>query len=295
MIYAIFTAGQRTWGGPRADAGAADAETTPQQAIEHAIETGDELNVKPETFKPAVQVRRRRVRPSMLHPSSSVEGRFVPAEPGPSQVWDKGAPSPTESETGMSEHLRRWEHNSLDMSDTEGISVHTPQRVTSISGEDYGLSTQVDGMAEHDLADYSSGWSQQSGREFNITRRSTVTDGGSYPPSAYPRPRSSHHGGSRTRSVSLGVADFREVSRSSYELATRQSIRDSKRLSEHRSPLGRIAPVTAGAIEEDHLSLHEEHELSRGEADSEAEESRHRASKRPRKRLQRSRSPSSMV
>ncbi|KUI62688.1 Chitin synthase D [Cytospora mali] len=54
MVYGIFTAGQRTWGGPRADAGAADKNTTVQEAIEHAEQTGNELNIKPETFIPAI-------------------------------------------------------------------------------------------------------------------------------------------------------------------------------------------------------------------------------------------------
>lgn len=54
MVYGIFTAGQRTWGGPRADAAAADKNTTVQEAIEHAEQTGDDLNIKPETFIPAV-------------------------------------------------------------------------------------------------------------------------------------------------------------------------------------------------------------------------------------------------
>ena len=49
MVYGIFTAGQRTWGGPRADAGKADPGTTPQQAIEHAEATGDDLNVIPKS------------------------------------------------------------------------------------------------------------------------------------------------------------------------------------------------------------------------------------------------------
>ncbi|KAL1854370.1 hypothetical protein Daus18300_011469 [Diaporthe australafricana] len=57
MVYGIFTAGQRTWGGPRADAGAADKNTTVQEAIEHAEQTGDDLNIKPETFIPAVMAQ----------------------------------------------------------------------------------------------------------------------------------------------------------------------------------------------------------------------------------------------
>ncbi|KAL2170326.1 hypothetical protein VTG60DRAFT_5005 [Thermothelomyces hinnuleus] len=57
MVYGIFTAGQRTWGGPRADAAAADANTTAQQAIEKAEQTGDDLNIVPESFIPAAQKR----------------------------------------------------------------------------------------------------------------------------------------------------------------------------------------------------------------------------------------------
>lgn len=57
MVYGIFTAGQRTWGGPRADAGTADATTSPQAAIEHAEATGDDLNIVPETFRSAALSR----------------------------------------------------------------------------------------------------------------------------------------------------------------------------------------------------------------------------------------------
>ncbi|KAK4126351.1 glycosyltransferase family 2 protein [Parathielavia appendiculata] len=58
MVYGIFTAGQRTWGGPRADAAAADATTTAQEAIEQAEQTGDDLNIVPESFIPAAQERK---------------------------------------------------------------------------------------------------------------------------------------------------------------------------------------------------------------------------------------------
>lgn len=58
MVYGIFTAGQRTWGGPRADAGQADLSTSPQAAIEHALATGDDLNVVPETFRSATEAKR---------------------------------------------------------------------------------------------------------------------------------------------------------------------------------------------------------------------------------------------
>jgi chitin synthase len=59
MVYGIFTAGQRTWGGPRADAAAADSTTTPQQAIERAEKTGDVLNIVPESFIPAAEAQQQ--------------------------------------------------------------------------------------------------------------------------------------------------------------------------------------------------------------------------------------------
>src|ERR1700761_4458713 len=81
MVYGIFTAGQRTWGGPRADAGKADEQTSPEEVIEKAAAQGDELNVIPETFRPAVEAERRRLphhTPAL--PSHSLDGRFAPAE-----------------------------------------------------------------------------------------------------------------------------------------------------------------------------------------------------------------------
>ena len=98
MVYGIFTAGQRTWGGPRADAGAADAHTTPQQAIEHAIATGDDLNVVPETFKPAAEARHpdKPVSSVPVQPTDTVEGRFAPAEELPGGWYLHGA-----TDTGM--------------------------------------------------------------------------------------------------------------------------------------------------------------------------------------------------
>ncbi|KAF5659341.1 chitin synthase [Fusarium heterosporum] len=88
MVYGIFTAGQRTWGGPRADAAAADTHTTAREAVEQAEEQGDELNVVPETFKAAHEARRvasnreswatselGRTR-SVVRPPDKVDGKF---------------------------------------------------------------------------------------------------------------------------------------------------------------------------------------------------------------------------
>ncbi|KAK9436789.1 chitin synthase D [Metarhizium brunneum] len=87
MVYGILTAGQRTWGGPRADAAAADMHTTAREAAEQAERQGDELNIVPETFKPAKEARaivrenqgpgipivRKR---SVVRPPDVVDGQF---------------------------------------------------------------------------------------------------------------------------------------------------------------------------------------------------------------------------
>lgn len=78
MVYGIFTVGKRTWGGPRADAGKADERATPEQAIQQAVAQGNELNVVPETFKPAMEATRVRMsHQAPLQPSDNLEGRFV--------------------------------------------------------------------------------------------------------------------------------------------------------------------------------------------------------------------------
>lgn len=128
MVYGIFTAGQRTWGGPRADAGAAGDKTTPQEAVEHAIATGDDLNVMPETFKPALKARQRRVKHSTLAPPASVEGRFAPADPGPGTAPAGQRPPSIGSDIDLRDS-RYSRDSSGDLSDAEGISIHTPRRV----------------------------------------------------------------------------------------------------------------------------------------------------------------------
>jgi chitin synthase len=126
MVYGIFTAGRRTWGGPRADAAAANTKTSPQEAIEQATAAGDDLNVVPETFKPAMAARRRRMKQSTLQPSSSVEGRFAPAGPStamvqPTHSFDTLSDSALKEQRGSQEDL-------ADLSDSD-ISIHTPRRV----------------------------------------------------------------------------------------------------------------------------------------------------------------------
>ncbi|RAL66125.1 hypothetical protein DID88_005796 [Monilinia fructigena] len=128
MVYGIFTCGQRTWGGPRADAGAADSTKTPQQVIEAAEEAGDDLNVIPETFKPAAEARNNQIvrRPTLpLLPPDRLEGRFAAAERLPGG-WYQQVNDSLNS-------VCRWPY----VSGVTGTnSVYMPRRVESIMGEE---------------------------------------------------------------------------------------------------------------------------------------------------------------
>ncbi|KAF1811786.1 hypothetical protein P152DRAFT_474510 [Eremomyces bilateralis CBS 781.70] len=147
MVYGIFTAGQRTWGGPRADAGKADPNTTPQQAIEHAEATGDDLNIIPETFKPAnaetaeVGDKPAHHRPAQmaLQPSDRIVGRFDAAQP----VAGGWYHHPNDSGLTIPDHFNRNQGvpriplhprtsiDSLASATSAGNSIYIPRRVES--------------------------------------------------------------------------------------------------------------------------------------------------------------------
>ncbi|KAK3905455.1 transferase-like protein [Staphylotrichum tortipilum] len=88
MVYGIFTAGQRTWGGPRADAAAADAQTTAQEAIEQAEQAGDDLNIVPESFIPAAQERKELA-------AAGKESAALPSSTRRKKKSSSAAPHPT--------------------------------------------------------------------------------------------------------------------------------------------------------------------------------------------------------
>ena len=141
MVYGIFTAGQRTWGGPRADAGSADANTSPQAAIEHAEATGDDLNVVPETFKPAVEAvtRRKSIKNKTVLPSDELDGRFAAAELMPGGWYKQNDDSQlTMPEMGSQTHpaFHRSSLDSIFTTTSAGNSVYMPRRVESIVAPD---------------------------------------------------------------------------------------------------------------------------------------------------------------
>lgn len=140
MVYGILTAGQRTWGGPRADAGAADAHTTPQQAIEKATADGDDLNVIPETFMPAVEVQNNQLMRAgvPLMPPDRIEGRFAAAERLPGGWYQQQNDSMVSTAISGQRRPPALSRDSYDSNLSLGTigSVYMPRRVESIMGEE---------------------------------------------------------------------------------------------------------------------------------------------------------------
>ena len=157
MIYGIFTAGQRTWGGPRADAAAADSGTTAQEAIEQAEKQGDDLNIVPESFIPAAVERKEIARKeskgkkaagglgrskSVLQPPDKIVGKFSAPERTASGWYQ--FPDDSVASVGVlagSSHVegkRRLAHrDSFESAYSSGdLSVYMPRRVESIMGEE---------------------------------------------------------------------------------------------------------------------------------------------------------------
>lgn len=141
MVYGIFTAGQRTWGGPRADAAAADTHVTPQEAAELAEEKGDELNVDLETFR-----SRGETKPQVpLHPSEMVEGQFVAGQHlhggryldnmGDLGQFQLTLPPLLGVNTDRPPSVL-YPRYSLDSEGSQGNPIATPRRVESIMGDE---------------------------------------------------------------------------------------------------------------------------------------------------------------
>ncbi|WDK11776.1 class VII chitin synthase [Colletotrichum graminicola] len=149
MVYGIFTAGQRTWGGPRADAATADTSTTAQQAIEQAEEAGDDLNVVPETFIPAAVARKESIaggkrvmgsmgrKHSVVQPPPNIEGRFAAREKTSSGFYVNADDSRVAVNRPNGWGLQsRDSFDSMVSAQTAGNSVYVPRRVESFMGDE---------------------------------------------------------------------------------------------------------------------------------------------------------------
>lgn len=154
MVYGILTAGQRTWGGPRADAAAADTHTTAREAVEQAEKQGDELNVVPETFRAAHEARRAASKRestaasslgrsrSVVRPPDKIDGKFSARQKTASGTYlhpDELDASADDVESGTYTRPQLRERDSFDSivsSGSTGFGVCTPRRMKLLMGEE---------------------------------------------------------------------------------------------------------------------------------------------------------------
>lgn len=161
MVYGIFTAGQRTWGGPRADAITANSHTTAREAAEQAEEKGDELNIVPESFKPAHEARLAASKidgthssgltrtGSLVRPPDKIDGKF--AAPRKTAAGTYKYPDESEANTDIeatAHHLAPSRHNTKQRDESYeslhsmvaeremNFSMHVPRRMESFMGEE---------------------------------------------------------------------------------------------------------------------------------------------------------------
>ncbi|EXK91658.1 chitin synthase [Fusarium oxysporum f. sp. raphani 54005] len=161
MVYGIFTAGQRTWGGPRADAAAADAHTTAREAVEQAEKQGDELNVVPETFKAAHEARRAasnrkstaatelgRTR-SVVRPPDKIDGKFSARQKTASGTY--AHPDEIDTSTEDIEMGKATSHVCSKPQECADLGVGTQRRMKLLMDEEnirkYEIAQQMQGRA----------------------------------------------------------------------------------------------------------------------------------------------------
>ncbi|KAF4983498.1 hypothetical protein FDECE_17290 [Fusarium decemcellulare] len=173
MVYGIFTAGQRTWGGPRADAAAANTHTTAREAVEQAEKRGDELNVVPETFRAAHAARRAASKRetattgglgrsrSVVRPPDRIDGKFSARQKTASGTYahpDELESSADDLESGGAQvGVESQERDSFESIISDGsipIGVCTPRQMKLLMSEEdrrkYEIAQQMQRQASKD-------------------------------------------------------------------------------------------------------------------------------------------------
>jgi chitin synthase len=134
MVYAIFTAGQRTWGGPRADAASAEEKAmgATEPIIPRDTSSGYESDGLPDSFAGQGALHHRRV---PLQPPDRVEGRFAAPERGPGGWLQRDDRAfnmfASEPQSPMPQLDSRMSVESSMSEQSQDESIYMPRRVES--------------------------------------------------------------------------------------------------------------------------------------------------------------------
>lgn len=251
MVYGIFTAGQRTWGGPRADAAAADENTTPEQAVVKAKETGDELNINVDTFRVLAEGKSS----VPIHPAEVVEGRFAAPDLQPngyyytendntSTMTFPDFPQRNPAVAPLPLHPRA----SFDSDWTNGSNsmIHLPRTVESIMGEEdqrkvqLARQSRVCSSVGVEIGDLEDGRDSMLGGDSRSESRGRSISRGKSPACS-----STRSGKLSNSAVGVLTYDGMNNGGSGSLIPPDTGIFEPTRMRAGRSPLGRNSPVRA--------------------------------------------------
>ncbi|ORY58070.1 chitin synthase D [Pseudomassariella vexata] len=289
MVYGIFTAGQRTWGGPRADAATADTETTPQQAIEQAEQAGDELNIVPETFIPAAEASGKKKtgltrQGSKVLPPDRAQGKFAAPErkangfyahPEESQ-FSVNIINGSGSTASLPQHRFDLQHrDSWDsfMTERTGMtsSVYYPRRVESIMGEEDRKKYEMAQASQYNqfLANSKQAAIPPKGQVYEIpdeelarngwtSNNTNNTNDMAVPYTDYPEGQQQQHSSRQPRSYNASASSSRDVSSRDVSPAPRLEVPQTTQqrgLRSGRSPLGRRSWMRTSAADMEEMEM----------------------------------------
>lgn len=221
MIYGIFTAGRRTWGGPRADAAKAEKAAT------QAEQAGEEFKLEIDPFKCEKKAH------VPVHPSDELVGRFAPPEMSGDSYYNHPYSSPysINPESSHSPHVISNPVHPPDPWDTDGE--------VSLSGTSIILPRNVDSIMIEQGRSRSS-----DSRKSSVSSLGCQSDGSSSPCEISPARSPIRRSRTNPGVVSASSRDI--LSRPHRSFSTEQRYIESRRFrtaSIERSPLGRTSPA----------------------------------------------------
>jgi len=203
MVYGIFTAGQRTWGGPRADAGAADPSTTPQAAIDSGLTLPD---IMPRDLNaPHIPLHPRTLMDLVVTATSADNSIYLPRRvesimgPEDAYLYHKTQAAQRPADGAFYEAERNLPYDSNSNSPESGFQdfVQPLSNKSVYNSKPTQRPPHSDGNSDNSIN------STNNSRAASQTRSPLSTEVGS---NSLTVPRASHHPGNRVSSASYNSA-----------------------------------------------------------------------------------------
>ncbi|QIX01034.1 hypothetical protein AMS68_006551 [Peltaster fructicola] len=170
MVYGIFTAGQRTWGGPRADASKTKCTVSPSTAPETVRDDLDNI-------RRTSKYKRKTLMPTLL-PANRLQGRFAPVQELPGGWFQQVNGSGALAGHRFPRKLQRRSRSGQSWSSQDSVSRSPvrPRRVESlVKLEEHGRQAEHGRKAEHKPAEeHSTAMTQRSSSRASMSSTDSV-------------------------------------------------------------------------------------------------------------------------